>query len=164
MLRHVAVIVVLFLLGLTGHRPKQESSGKETGCHSAKVMVGAGPGRINITTVCKSSKKERNFNIAISRYPLSGHAPPGIRAFRHRPPLVGSGGAFAHCRRRGRDVICEGHAREHVRMLAAIHVRPATRCRMGVSVTTSELTGCNGNVCPLGERVGILFTGPPKGC
>ena len=164
MLGRFVAIAICSLLCLSGQLPRQDSSGRETGCHSAKVMAGASPGRINITTLCKSSKKERNFNITISRYPLSGHAPPGIKAFRHRPPLVGSGAAFGHCRRRGRDVICEGHARDDVRMLAAIHVRPATRCQMGVSVTTSELTGCNGSVCPLGERIGFLFTGLPKGC
>lgn len=125
----------------------------------------ASPGRIKNTVECTSGEKNRPFNVDIGRYPLNGnHPPPGIRAFRHRPPLVGSGGTFAHCRRSGHAVTCEGRAREHVRMLPVIYVRPATRCRMGVAITSSELTGCNGSVCPLDDRVRILFTGPPKGC
>jgi hypothetical protein len=162
---YVAVIAMLFLLALSGQAPNHESSAKEPNCHSAKVMTGESPGRINITVECRSDEKNRPFDIRIGRYPLSGNnAPSGIKAFRHRPPLVGSGGGFAHCRRARGDVICEGRSQEHVRMLPVIYVRPATRCRMGVSITSSELTGCNGNVCPVGETIGLLFTGPPKGC
>jgi hypothetical protein len=160
-----AALAIFSLLGVSEQPPKQESATREIGCHSAKVMTGASPGRINVTVECTNGEKNQPFNIKIGRYPLSGNnAPPGIKGFRHRPPLVGSDGAFAHCRWVRGDIICEGRARDRVRMLPVIYVRSATRCRMGVSITSSELTGCNGNVCPLDERIGLLFTGPPKGC
>jgi hypothetical protein len=163
MIEYLLVIAIFSLLGMSGQPPKQEAA-KATGCLSAKAMTGASPGRINVTVKCTSGEKNQPFNITIARYPLNGHAPPGIKAFRHRPPLVGSGGGFAHCRRVGRVVRCEGRAREHVRMLAVIYVRPATRCRMGVSVTSRVSSSTCRNGCPLSESIRLLFTGPPKGC
>lgn len=164
MLGYFVVIAIWSLLGFNGQPLKQVSPTKEVGCHSAKVTTGASPGRINIAMKCTSGEKNQPFIVSITRYPLSGNEPPGIRAFRHRPPLVGSGGRFARCRRAGSEVNCEGRARKQVRMLPVIHVRPATRCRMGVLITSSELTGCSGNVCPVAYVIGTLFKGLPKGC
>lgn len=147
----------------TDHKPAQAISR----CDSAKAMIAGKQTRIDIVATCQGDRKAHPFDVTISREATTGAgAPPGIRAFKLRPRLIGKKGpqGSASCKRMGRDVHCEGRTVGYVEMRMAIEVSAKSRCQLDVSVTSYEGSRCPGRVCPVQEAVRVLWSGRPRGC
>ncbi len=135
-------------------------------CSSGSVRLSPdAPGAIDFRVRCAPPSRESTIRFALGRAPLSGQGKPGIRAFRHYPPIIGGDKTrrFGLCRTSFGGLACSARTKESVLVLGRIWVNPKTRCDFEVVISSAVERRCNGE-CPANSIAVILASGKPKGC
>jgi hypothetical protein len=139
----------------------------EAPCRSATVSAGAQPEVIEFAVRCRASATAEKVTFSIARYSLQNRtSKPGIRHFSKRPRVSGPGALrpSGKCDRSGMPLYCQARANGRITVVGKLHVKPRSRCTMGVAVYVTESPRCEGTTCPATAAIETLSRGVPRGC
>jgi hypothetical protein len=137
------------------------------GCSSARAFTGPQRGEIEFVAKCWASSRGQVVGFSLASSPLkSGGSAPDIKRFDRHPASTGRGAVkpYGVCRPREKALLCSARAHGPIEISGAIHVSPAIRCSISITITVVVPPRCAGNTCPADLATEFLYRGKPRGC